>query len=99
MPATTLPELPPVTNAHRLAAFIAMHWPGTTYEQAMTEDTKRRVIECRAHHLRSQEWRATQQRTVVPVTRCKPGADGHPTKWCTQLAAGPWAPVQQPDLL
>jgi len=94
-----LPALSEVTDAHRRAAFEAMRWPHTTYEQALQNDTRRRVIECRAHHLRSKEWLATQQRTVVNVPRCRPGADGHPLKWCTQQAAGPWAPVQQPDLL
>lgn len=97
--STTLPDLPPVTDAHRLAAFEAMQWVGLTYAQAQLSDTHRRVIECRAHQLRSQEWLATQQRTVVNVPRCRPGADGHPMKWCTQQAAGPWAPIQQPDLL
>lgn len=99
MNTTTLPDLPPVTEAHRLAAFTAMHWPGITYAQALQNDTKRRIIECRAHQLRSNEWLATQQRSVVPVARCRPGADGHPMKWCTQMAKGPWVSVQQPDLL
>lgn len=96
---TTLPDLPPVTDAHRLAAFEAMQWVGLTYAQAQLSDTHRRVIECRAHHLRSKEWLATQQRSVIPVRRVHPGADGHPTRWCTQQGAGPLVPRQQPELL
>lgn len=93
------PDLPEVTEAHRRAAFIAMRWPCLTYEQALASDTHRRVIEARAHKIRTDEWAATQRRSVVPVRRCLPGVDGHPMKWCTQRAAGPLVPINQPDLL
>ena len=97
---TQLPiDMPPVTDAHRQAAFENMHWTGWTYEAAMRFDMRRRLIECRAHVLRTQEWKATQQRTVVPVRRCRPGTDGHPLKWCTQMVLGPYQPTQQPDLV
>lgn len=92
-------DLPPVTDAHRLAAFEAMRWAGWTYAAAQASDTRRRLIEWRAHQLRTTEWVATQQRTVAPVRRCRPGLDGHPLKWCTQLVAGPLVPVKQPELL
>ena len=61
----------------------------------MAVDMRRRLIECRAHALRTSEWVATQQRSVVPVRRCLPGADGHPLKWATQLVMGPLAPIVQ----
>lgn len=99
MPTRTTTELPPVTDAHRRAAFEAMGWAGWTYEAARADKTRRQVLEVRAHQIRTDEWLATQQRTVVPVHRCRPGVDGHPTKWCTQLAKGPLAPVTQPDFL
>lgn len=92
-------ELPPVTDAHRRAAFAAMAWAGWTYEAAMASDTRRRAVEARAHRIRKDEWLASQRRTVVPVHRCRPGLDGHPMKWCTQLAPGPMVPETQPDLL
>lgn len=93
----TADDMPPVTDAHRRAAFCAMRWVGWSFDAAMADETKRRVIECRAHTLRTDEWLATQQRTVVPVVRCKPGADGHPMKWATQLVYGPLRPVTQID--
>ena len=92
-------DLPPVTDAHRRAAFAAMRWPALTYEQAQASDTHRRVIEARAHQIRTTEWERTQVRTVQPVRRCRPGVDGHPMKWCTQLAPGYLVPAKQPDLL
>lgn len=95
---STAPDMPPVTDAHRRAAFCAMRWAGWTYEAAMAVDMRRRLIECRAHVLRTNEWLATQQRTVVPVRRCKPGADGHPLKWATQLVMGPLEPIKQTNL-
>lgn len=92
-------DLPPVTDEHRRAAFTAMRWPGLTYEQAQASDTHRRVIEARAHQIRTDEWLRAQRRTVVPVRRCRPGLDGHPMKWCTQMAPGPLVPASQTDLL
>lgn len=95
----TAPDLPPVTDAHRHAAFEAMGWKDWTYEQAMRFDMRRRLIECRAHQLRTREWEATTKRTVIPVRRVRLGADGHPIGWCTQMTAGPRAAITQPDLL
>ena len=89
---------PPINDQHRMAAFTAMRWPGLTYEAAMQSDTHRRVIECRAAHIRTREWESTQQRTVVPVKRIVLGADGHPVGWCTQMARGPQQAIQQPEL-
>ena len=80
--------MPEVTQAHRLAAFTAMHWRGWTFESALRYDVRRRLIEARAAQIRTAEWKATQQRSVVPVKRVRLGADGHP-KWVTQLAPGP----------
>lgn len=97
MPTTQ--DMPPVTDAHRQAAFAAMRWQGWTYEQAIAFDLRRRLIECRAHQLRTREWEASTKRTVVPVRRVRMGADGHPMGWCTQMALGPRVASAQPDLL
>lgn len=94
----TADDMPPVTDAHRLAAFEAMHWTGWTYEAAMAYDLRRRLVEVRAHALRKAEWEKTTQRRVVPVHRVRPGADGHPLRWCTQLVLGPREPLTQPEL-
>ena len=80
--------LPEITDAHRLAAFNAMRWTGWTFEAAMAYDLRRRLIEARAKHLRTEEWRATQQRSVVPVKRVRLGSDGHPIGWATQMTRG-----------
>lgn len=62
--------LPAVTDAHRRAAFDAMRWTGCTYETAMQDDTRRRIVEARAHQLRTRQWkterRAAQRATWTP---------------------------------
>jgi hypothetical protein len=95
----TAADMPPVTDAHRLAAFERMGWKGWTYEAAMAFDMRRRLIECRAHLLRKQEWERTTKRTVERVKRVRMGADGHPVSWCTQVVMGPRVALVQPDLL
>jgi hypothetical protein len=52
-----------------------------------------------ASSLRTEDFKRTLQRTVVPVRRCRMGVDGHPVKWATQLVMGPYEPRHQPDLL
>lgn len=62
------PTLPPVTDAHRRAAFAAMRWAGWTLDQALADPVRRRIVECRAHQLRTLEHRAAaqaQRRSVV----------------------------------
>ena len=94
-------DLPPVTEAHRQHAYLIVRPRGVGYTAAMTRpehDLIRRCIEAKAHQLRNDAWLATQQRTVVPVRRCRPGVDGHPVKWATQMAMGDYTPILQPDL-
>ena len=55
----------------------------------MQNDMRRRLIEARAAQIRTNEWVATQRRSVIPVKRVRLGVDGHPTAWCTQHGAGP----------
>lgn len=94
-------DMPPVTEEHRQHAYLLLRPRGISFEAAMTlpkHDLVRRLIEAKAHQLRTDAWLATQQRTVVPVRRCRLGADGHPVKWSTQMAAGDFEPITQPDL-
>lgn len=84
--------LPPVTDAHRRAAFCAMRWVGWTFDAAVADPVRARVIECRAHAIRTNEWMQTHQRSQQIVRRCLPGADGHPLRWATQIAQGPYVP-------
>ena len=90
--------LPAVTDEHRRIAFLAMHWPHVSFEAAMLDDTRKRVIECRAAVVRRLEWERTQAITRVPVKRVVLGTDGHPLRWVTQLAPGPLQNIA-PDLL
>ena len=85
------PDLPEVTAEHRLAAFEKMCWRGWSFESALQDSTRRALIEARAHQIRTREWAATQQRSVIPVKRVRLGVDGHPL-WCTQMAAGEFKP-------
>lgn len=59
--------LPEVTEQHRRAAFKAMAWTGWTYEQAMANDTRRRVVEARAHQLRKADWLASRRQVLRPA--------------------------------
>lgn len=86
-------DLPEVTDAHRRAAFEAMGWAGWTFEAAMQCETRRRVIEARAHALRLRQWQATHTRTVRHVPAFNPTTG----RWCMRTAPGEWAPTA-PDL-
>ncbi len=50
---------PAVTEAHQRAAFAQMGWVGWTYEQAMADDVRSRVLMALARSLRNREWRAS----------------------------------------
>lgn len=65
--AHALPPKPTVTEEHRLAAFQAMHWVGWSYEQAMTHDTRSRLVNLRARQLCDAEHRAMQRRVIYPA--------------------------------
>lgn len=60
--ASSAAPLPAVAEQHRRAAFEAMAWTNWTYEQAMADDTRRRVVEARARQLRTAIWTATRRR-------------------------------------
>jgi len=94
-------DMPPVTDEHRQHAYLVLRPAGVSFTAAMTlpqHDTLRRVIEAKAHQLRTDAWETTQKRTVVPVPRVRLGVDGHPVGWCTQMAATGFEPVLQPNL-
>lgn len=50
------PAMPPVTDEHRRKAFADLRLSCCTFEEAMQDDTRRRVIEARAAVLRKREW-------------------------------------------
>lgn len=86
-------DLPDVTDAHRRAAFEGLRMVGWTFEAAMANDTRRRVIEARAHQVRTSEWKATRTRTE----RHTPAFNPHTGHWTTRHTPGEWV-SREPDL-
>lgn len=82
----TTPALPEITDAHRRAAFELLAMRGWTFEAAMQDDTRRRVIECRAATLRTRKWRAQHTQAMRPVRRLDPTTG----QWRTQRVPGDW---------
>lgn len=60
-----------VTEAHRRAAFQAMAWVGWTYEQAMADTVRSRIVRLRARQMCNAEARV-MRRQVVPVIDTRP---------------------------
>ena len=88
------PTLPDLTDADRQAAFerFALHNSRhPNLSAALADPITARVITIMTLKARTDAWKASHQRTVVPLHRCKPGVDGHPVKWCTQRVPGAWA--------
>lgn len=89
MTAARALDMPEVTDAHRHAAFEAMRWSGWTFEAAMGDDTRRRLIEARAHQLRT---KACCARAEVPTPSLPPSQPMH-------RPACPSRPALAPSLL
>lgn len=83
--------MPPVTDAHLRAAFELMAWTGWTFEAAMADPIRSRVLRARAAQLRAQEYRRTHRRVVQAVRRYSPSDD----RWCTQRVAGDFDTTQR----
>lgn len=92
-------DMPPVTDDHRHRAFEILAMRGVTFEMAMADEFRRRVIECCAARLRFLDFQQTNERTVEPVRRVQLGADGHPIGWCTQMVPSNFTPITQPPLI
>jgi hypothetical protein len=90
--------LPPITQEHIERAWIILAMPGTL-TAALQDPWRAKIVQACAASLRTDDWKRTQVRTVVPVRRCRPGVDGHPVKWATQMVMGPYTPKIQHDLL
>lgn len=65
--AANLPQLA-VTERHRRAAFEAMAWTGWTYEAAMQDAVRSRLVHLRARQICNAEAKALR-RTVVRTTQ------------------------------
>lgn len=81
-----MPDLPPVTDAHRAAAFERLAMRGWTLDAALADPLRRRVIEALAHQLRTAEWKAQHAQRTRLVRRLQPASG----RWCTQRVAGDW---------
>lgn len=92
MPTITLP---PITDAHRRAAFTAMHWPGWTFETAMRFDLRRKLVEARASHLRTNEYKAQHPQAPAVVRRYNPATG----QWCCQQVPGQYRACTEPELI
>lgn len=88
--------MPPITQAQLQAAFAAMHWKGWTFEAAMANDMRRRLVVARAHQIRTREWLASLDTTTAVVRRVRLDAQGQVAGWCTQAVMGPRQATQQP---
>lgn len=75
--ARALPTLPPVTDEHRRAAFTRMHWAGWTFEAAMADTLRARLVECRAHQLRKQQWQQQTRQQARQAWARPPHAPAH----------------------
>ena len=93
MPAT---DLPPVTDAHRQQAFALFGWGrfGWTYAAAMQNNLRAKLIEARAHQLRTREALAGQHRPRQCVRRLNAATGA----WATQIVLGPYQPTVQESL-
>lgn len=90
----TPPTLPPVTDAHRAAAFDRLALRGWALAAAMQDPLRRRVIEALAHQLRTAEWKAQHAQRTRVVRRVQPATG----RWCSQRVAGEWGADETLDL-
>jgi hypothetical protein len=59
---------PAVTADHQRAAFQAFAWTGWTFEQAMADPLRSRLVKLRARQLSTEQARVTR-RNVVPMVK------------------------------
>lgn len=64
--ARNLPQLA-VTDQHRQRAFEAMHWTGWTFEAAMADEVRSRLVNLRARQMCNAEARALRRHVVPPM--------------------------------
>jgi hypothetical protein len=96
MPAASRPA---VTADHQRAAFEAFAWTGWTFEQAMADELRSRLVKLRARQICSEQARV-MRRTVVPMVqglqqamreaRYRPGIGAQ-----HRHATAPWPPSLQ----
>ncbi len=84
-------HLPPITDAHRRAAFALLAMPGWSYAAALRDPLRAKLIECRAAQLRTREWQAQHRQATECVRRLDPATG----QWRTQRVAGAWVEAQQ----
>jgi len=75
-----------VTDEHRRKAFELFAWKGWTFEEAMADDTRRRLINCRAAWVRTHVFEARHSRATETVRRLDPATG----RWKTQRIEAGW---------
>ena len=79
-----------LTEQQLRAAFQAMAWLGWTFEAAMADPIRSRVVKARATAMRAAEYRSTHTRRVRLVRRFNPATGA----WRTQRVAGLYDDMQ-----
>lgn len=74
----------PLNQEQLRAAFEAMAWTGWTFEAAMADPIRRRVVQARAAKARADQIRSIHSRRVRVVRRFDPSTGA----WRTQRVAG-----------
>ena len=83
------PCLPPITDAHRAAAFETLSFRCcATLAEAMADPVRAKVVEARAAALRTAEWQRTHAVRTSTVARRFDPATG---TWRSQRVATGWA--------
>lgn len=85
----------PLTTEQLQAAFQAFHWAGWTFEAAMADPVRSRIVKGRACAMRTRQMQATHPRTYSTAHRLNPATG----EWRSQrVATGYSAHPQDPDL-
>lgn len=82
------PALPPVTDAHRIEAFRRFAWADWNFDQAMADPLRGRLLEARAHQLRTQEWKGHKAASFFPAPTRLRVASTRPLFDAKRAAAG-----------
>lgn len=84
----------PLTTEQLQAAFQAFHWHGWTFEAAMADPLRSRLVKGRACDMRTRQLKATGQRTTQLVRRFDPRTG----QYRTQCVATGYSTPTDPDL-
>lgn len=67
-----MPDTVTLTEQHRRAAFEAMAWLGWTFEAAMQDPVRSRLVQLRAQQMRQARTKTRRRVVVVPMAGLQP---------------------------